>query len=708
MENITVETINKNKYMKEEVQNMDGFMMFKKALQKHFDEMQKEATHLFEVNVDKDELWNTYLDSFPAGTNEIFRERREHDCSCCRQFIKNIGSAVTINDNQIHTIWELNLGDTTYQPVCDALDAFVKAHTVTDIYTTKFPKIGTDFNFEKINGKSHQWDHFFLELPSKFVNRSSRSNEEVKGQFRDTRNVFKRSLDEITMDALDTILELINSNTLYKGEEWKGVLTEFKKYKKEYDKLTSDTEKDLYAWEKSVTAGMAIGRIRNHSIGTLLINVSEDMDLDTAVKKYEQITAPSNYKRPKAIFTKKMLEDAKKTITELGYMDSLQRRFANLNDITVNNVLFSNKSAARRMVGADDIFGQMEKDVAVSPKKFSKVEEISAQDFIDKVLPTAKEIEAFVENKHEKNFVSMIAPVNPDAKTMFKWNNGLSWAYSGNITDSDMKQNVKAAGGNVDGVLRFSIMWNEGQNDNSDLDAHCKEPDGNEIYFGNCRKPETSRCGGQLDIDITRPMTQMAGKPSVENITWADMSYMKPGVYKFFVNQYAARGSKGFKAEIEFNGEIFAFEYNNPVSGNVQVAEVTLDENGNFSIKEKLSGSSSISSREIWGVNTNQFVPVSVISYSPNYFDEQDGIGHRHLFFFLKDCVNSEEPNGFYLEFLDNDLMKHKRVFEALGAKCHVEDTDDQLSGIGFSMTKRADLVVKVKGATERVMKIKF
>ena len=564
-------------------------------------------------------------------------------------------------------------------------------------------------NYEEMeNGKVQEWTHFYVELPDKLVDRSSRSEGDIKGSFRDTKNVFKRSLDEITMDSLDTILELINSNTLYKGEEWKGVLGEFKRYKKEYDKLNSETEKEIYAWEQSVKAGIAIGRIRNHSIGTLLVNVSEGMDLDTAVKKYEQIVAPVNYKRPKAIYTKKMLEDAKNTITELGYMDSLQRRFANLDDITVNNILFSNRDAAKRITGANDIFGEMEKDIVVNPRKFSKVEEISATDFISKVIPTAKEVEVFVENKHDKNFVSMIAPCNKEAKTMFKWNNGLSWAYTGNITDSDMKQNVKAAGGNVDGVLRFSIQWNESGKDNSDLDAHCIEPTKNEIYFGNCRKPEMSKLGGQLDIDITQPNRQMPGRPSVENITWLDKSRMMAGTYKFFVNQYEARGSKGFKAEIEFDGEIYSFEYNHPVSGNVQVAEVTMDNNGNFTIKEKLSGSSTISSRNIWGVNTNQFVPVSVISYSPNYFDEQDGIGHRHLFFFLKDCVNSEEPNGYYNEFLKNELAEYKRVFEALGAKCHVEDTEDQLSGIGFSMTKRAELIVKVKGATERIMKVKF
>lgn len=678
------------------------FIQMRDLLIENFNKLSADATHLFEMPVDKDKMWNTYLDSFPAGTNEIYRERREHDCSCCRQFVKNIGAAVFIKDNKVTTIWDFTTGDTTYQPVLDAMSVFVKSHIVSDVYVSKFKVVGTSKNHEQLdNGEVKVWNHFYLELPDKFVTRSSRSEGDIKGGFRDTRNVFKRSLDEITEESLLTVLELINSNTLYKGEEWKAALTEFHKYKKEYDKLTSDTEKENYAWEKSVTVGIAIGRIRNHSIGALLVNISEGMELDDAVKKYEQIVAPANYKRPKAIFTQKMLDDAKKTIEELGFMSSLGRRYATLDDISVNNILFSNKDSAKRIDGAVDIFSEMSREAKSSPKKFSRVEEMPVDKFISDVLPTATEIEAYFENRHSGNMVSLIAPEDKDSKTMFKWNNNFGWAYAGNMTDS-MKELVKAAGGKVDGVLRFSIQWNEDGADGSDVDAHCVEPNKNEIYYGDKYSHTT---GGNLDVDIRHPGNRIA----VENITWASKSRMQTGKYLFFVHQFAKRGtSGGFRAEIEFDGQVYSFAYNQPMNtgSKVPVAEVTLDKNGNFTIKELLP--SNVSSREVWNLHTNQFVPVSVVMYSPNYWDEQKGIGHRHYFFMLKDCINPETPNGFYNEFLSEELMQHKRVFEALGSKMRVKDVDDQLSGLGFSATKRDELIVRVVGNTERLLKIKF
>lgn len=688
------------------------FKDFVKAIQKNLQQMSKDSSRLFTVNVDTEELYNLYLDSFPAGTNEIYRERREYDCSCCRHFIRDVGNVVSIKNGELHTIWGINpVSDDKYNVVAAALDAYVKQKAVLGVFLKKEKRIGTPENREMLpTGKINKYEHFFVDLPEICIFKECYGHtlEGDLSQFRDVRNVFKRSLDEISKEAVDTVLELIAQNSLYKGAEWKKQLTEFKNYQKEYGKLT-DEQKELWIWEKSISAGAVIGKIRNHSIGTLLVNISEGMDLDLAVRKYEQIVAPVNYKRPKAIFTKKMLEDAKKTITELGYMDSLQRRFATLDDITVNNILFSNKDAAKRITGAMDLFDEMEQDVAIDPKRFSKVEEISAEDFIKNVLPVAKELEVYLENKHIQNMVSLIAPEVADAKTMFKWNNGMSWAYTGNITDSDIKENVKAAGGSVTGIVRFSIQWNDGNGkDNSDLDAHCLEPQGGDhIYFSHKISRYT---GGELDIDITDPIYQCKsnGGVAVENITYPSKERMKPGTYKFYVNQYSFRNSQGFKAEVEVNGEIHSYEYNTPVRGNVDVAEVILDQSGNFKVVDKLPGNCATISKDVWGIKTLQFTPVSVVCYSPNYWDEQKGIGHQHLFFMLKDCINPEEPNGYYNEFLKPELEQHRRVFEALGAKAHVKDVDDQLSGVGFSLTKRNDLIIKVKGATERVLKIKF
>lgn len=685
---------------------MLDFKIIRNALEDNFKKMCEENENLFEVELNKDVLWETYLNTIPAKDNKIYRTRREFDCSCCRHFIKGIGNVVAIKDNKMVSIWDFETSDDTWNTVLEAMSKFVKKHKVTDVYVSKFNHVGTRYSMDKTeDGNPIKWEHFYLDIPSKFVyNDRYDTIDSVRGEKRAIRNVFKRSLDELTMDSIVTVLELINQNSLYRGEEYKYAVEEFRKTKKEYEALKTAKAKELYTWSKSVTLNPTVAKIRNTAIGTLLIDISEDMELDVAVGKYEAVVAPTNYKRSKPIFTQKMLENAQKTITELGYLDSLERRYANADDITVNNILFSNRDTAKRISGGNSLFDALSKETKSNPKKFDRVEEITIDKFIDSVLPTATDIEAYVENKHTPNFVSLIAPVNKDSKTMFKWNNNFSWAYKGNVTDSIVKQNVKNAGGKVDGVLRFSIQWNDvDEYDDNDLDAHCIEPNGNEIYYGNKRSMRTT---GMLDIDIINPTRNVS---AVENITWTDINQMIDGTYQFFVQCYTNRGGRsGFRAEIEFNGEIYSFDYTTPLrqGQNVYVADVTL-RNGQFTIETKLP--SNTSSREIWGVNTNQFVPVSVMCYSPNYWDKQNGIGNKHYFFMLKGCVNDELPNAWYNEFLNNELYpNHRKVLEALSSKAHVLETSDQLSGIGFSSTLRNELVVKVKGTTERVLKIKF
>lgn len=680
------------------------FREFRKALKKHFDTMVSESGNLFEVELDKDKLWELYLSSFPEGTNNMFRERTEHDCSACKQFIRNIGNAVTIKDNKVETVWNLQLGDTTYQPVVDALNAFVLSHNIAEVYVSPTVRVGVESNWEVGEDlKRTKWEHMYVDVPEAFVNKTDRSLGDIKGDKRDVRNVFYGSLKEINLESLESVLDLISQDSLARGFEQKGMVETFKEYKKKFDLLSSD-EQSNFAWENYSKVGEATAKIKNHSIGTLLTNISEGMNFDVAVAKYEAIVMGDNYKRPKPIFTARMLEEGQKKINELGFNDSLARRYATLDDISINDILFSNRDAAERIKDSG-VFAEMASEAIKKPKKFSSIEEVSIDKFIKDILPTATELEAYVENKHANNMVSLIGPVKKESKTMFKWGNSYGWAYTGNVAESVMKQRVKEAGGNVDGDLRFSIQWNDtGEFNGDDLDAHCKTAAGTEISF---RHKTCTRTNGMLDVDIMNPSN---GKPAVENITWADRKTMPDGKYIMQIFNYCDRyGKGGVRAEIEFDGVIYNFEYLPRIRGNeaecINVAEVTLNK-GEFSIKTLLPNTSS--SKEVWGLKTGDFVPVSVVMLSPNHWEESKGTGNKHFMFMLKGCVNPDRPNGFYNEFLVEELMKVKHVMEALGSKMAVDNVEDQLSGLGFPSTQRAELTVKVKGATERLLKIKF
>lgn len=660
---------------------------------------------LFTSDVNPDELYELYLSSFPVGTNEVYRKQREHECSACRQFIKRFGTVIIVVDGKRYTAWDFEFEDATYGPVKKVLAAKVAAAKIAGVFRVgkELSMIGVHKNHETDEGGNvREWRHLAVKVPEEFCLPRNDEVASVCGNIATTHDMFIRACTELTTDAFETVEELIKQNSLYRGDQWKEAIADFLKLKAAYEKAK---DKDLYAWlvaEDKRRAGRA--RIRNTSIGTLLVDISEGQkSLDDAVSAYEKVVAPENYRRTSSLVTPRMREEAKKKIIELGLGSSLARRFAKLSDISVNDILFVDRKVRKNLGDSQlDVFDKIGKRDAVDPKAFDRLTEISLEAFLRDVLPDSWGVELFVENRHMPNLMSLIAPVDADAIPLTQWPNNKSWAYRGNVTDS-MKERVKAAGGNVEGYMRASICWNEDHMTNDDLDIHCMTPRW-EIYFGNKRCPE-----GYLDVDIIEPNMDRRTKDgvAVENIAFPNKRDITDGKYRFFVRQYYSRGGKGgFTAEIEIAGEVWQYSYPQPVRGDVPLATVTV-KNGEFTIEHALKPTNA--GRVAWGMNTMQFHPVTMIMNSPNHWDDvKPPVGTRHVFFMLDGCKSDETPNGFYNEFLPSALVPHRKALELVANELRVEPADEQLSGIGFSVTKSDTFVVRVTGSTTRVLRVKI
>lgn len=657
------------------------------ALQKQLTKMAK--TGLFEVTLDKNQVWNHYLDSFPAGTNNLFRERRKYDCNCCKQFIRDVGRVVTFIDGKRVSIWDVKVPG-YYQVVVDALSELIKTAPVGDQFLHFQAKVGTPQSNVMEEGKVVTYNHFHAVLPQEVV-KDHDSIASTLSWSRSNVQVLERSLKELTADAAETILELNAQGSLYRGKEQIANVELFLELKNKYDAL-EDEQKEGFVWTQGLKLGHR-GKFRNSAIGTLLEDLSGGMDIEAAVKRWETVMAPANYKRPTALVTEAMIKKAQQTVQEMGLIDSLLRRFAVLEDLTVNNVLFADRSTAK----ATDVFGDLLKSAKKPTKGPAKVEEISIAKFISDVLPTATGIEALVENRHTGNFVSLVAPVYPDAPNMLKWNNNFSWSYNGEVTDS-IKERVKAAGGKVEGALRISLAWNNPD----DLDLHMRTPGGSHLYYG-----YRSGGGAYLDLDMNGMDKHDANNP-VENIIFENESQIQEGIYKVWVNQYNQRSKDrvGFTLQLEHGNT--TLEFNHPkelTRGDVDVITFRYTRKGGVEIIESLPHTKQ--SKEVWGVATEQFQKVSVVMNSPNHWDGE-ATGNKHYFFMLDGAVQPGSTRGFYNEYLRNELVEHRKVFEHLAGKMKVPASTEQLSGLGFSDTVRNELTVKVTGAFTRTLKIIF
>ncbi len=131
-----------------------------------------------------------------------------------------------------------------------------------------------------------------------------------------------------------------------------------------------------------------------------------------------------------------------------------------------------------------------------------------------------------------------------------------SAVYTGEPSDGTIAALVQKEGGNTEGVLRASLLWNDSQRNLNDYDLICAEPDGTLIYYASSEDMDT---GGMLDVDVISPQKNVS---AVENIAWDDIRKLPEGAYTFYVCNFSDRhGKGGFQAEIAFGNESHLFSY---------------------------------------------------------------------------------------------------------------------------------------------------
>jgi hypothetical protein len=312
---------------------IDNFPSFAKLVAERYESLFKHS-NVFVVDVDGDKFYESYLASFPEGTNQMFKKRLEHDCSTCKQVVRRAGNVVAIaNNGTVLTAWDFAAKKALYpyNNVASALRDIVLAAPICDLFRVneKETKFGSEktISLNKESGQISSWNHFFTgEIPSLF---RPKQPDTVKGGFRTTVDVFQRALEKVGPASVKTLVELLDS--IYRGEEHRHTVLAFQKAQQSY-LAKSEKERNIFLWAQQ--EGGAVTHFRTSSIGQLAVSLAEGKDIEVAVASYEAMVAPTNYKRTSAVITPGMVKKAMETIEELGLEPALERRFAVIGDVS--------------------------------------------------------------------------------------------------------------------------------------------------------------------------------------------------------------------------------------------------------------------------------------------------------------------------------------------------------------------------------------
>lgn len=661
----------------------DQYPEFEASLKIFFNNAIGSGEKLFKTNAVN--LFEAYLDNLPAEA------RQHYNCNACRHFIERFGNLVFIDEkgNIKSAMWDENIVPVFFKDAVSAMQGLVEAARVTGVFLSEEKRLGIP--------KTGEWKHLAVEIPREMQFRSRlQSSGQAMSEKREEYGMLSRALANYSLDVVDQALALIQTETLYRSDKVEGIAKWLKNVIEKRNATKNSRSKENIVWLEVANAPTGFTHINSSMIGTLLEDIASGMSARLVSARFAEKMNPANYMRSQSAPSANAILEAEKTVEKLGIANSLQRRFAKIEEVPT--FLWKDTGATKPATEkkAGGVFG------SITPKeKLDNPSNVMAlpstvmtwDKFQRTVLPTADSLEVLTDNTNR--FMALVTAVDQSSENILQWDNTFSWYYHGGV-DAEVKRRVENAGGRYENnEIRVSLIW-DGY---TDLDLHAITPRREHIFYGHPR----GVCGGWLDIDMNGGSHRNASP--VENIRWERAS---EGHYQFYVHNFVERG-KGttpFKLELEINGQVYSY---NGVAGGGKWESIRFTFDYVKGQQPVINGFTE--SGEAWNVPANSFVKVNGITNSPNLWNEQE-VSHAgtHVFFLLDGVKDSSEGKGrgFFNEMLKPELRQIRKVLEAYTGNTPIEEADEATAcGVGYSKDNEWGLTLRVtSNGSSRIIKI--
>lgn len=351
-------------------------------------------------------LYDEFTKRLPAAS------RQHYNCRCCRKFINDFGGLAVIDNafNIVPLLWQPLSTPAFFRKAANWMMKEVSNSTISGVFLSSADTLGTP--------KSNGWTHLFGDNPAKYKATTLNADQkaaEKKEDYRILRENTKYSTH--TVEQAVAVLKsgrLWNASKQLSNAEW--LLNIYLAFAQETGK-----QRDNVFWKAAANAPAGFCHFGSSMLGTLLDDIANRVDFDTIVAKWNEKADPARYQRPTAV-AQGTINQAEQIFEKLNLADSMQRRYARINEIRAT---WTPRRANPVRTTRGGFFGTVNatKGPAANPTNAPMQisgGEITWKKFERDVLPTAMAID-FLTPAKKADFFAMTTAAKADAEPIIAW-----------------------------------------------------------------------------------------------------------------------------------------------------------------------------------------------------------------------------------------------------------------------------------------------